>query len=302
MFLRDVFPEARHISYFEYYFHATGGDLGFDPEFPVTLNNQVRVRVNNSIQLLSLVSCDQGLSPTQWQKERFPSELQSRIKVIHEGIDTRVVRPDDGAWINVGGRRLEAGDEAVTYVARNLEPYRGFHIFMRALPALQAKRPKARVLIVGGDEVSYGRHLPEGQTYRQRYCRELGDRVDWSRVHFLGKLPYARYLKVLQISTAHVYLTYPFVLSWSMLEAMAAGCALVASATSPVREVICHGENGLLVDFFDAESLASSVAEVLARPDDYRPMRKRARQTVVERYDLGTYCLPKALALIRRKE
>lgn len=300
MFLRDVFPDARHINYFEYYYYGTGGDLGFDPEFPDTLDDQLRVRVKNSTQLLSLVSCNQGLSPTQWQKQQFPAEFQSKIQVIHEGIDTQIIRPDGGAWIEVSGRRFKAGDEVVTYVARNLEPYRGFHIFLRALPALLAKRPAAHVLIVGGDEVSYGRHLPEGQSYRRRYCQEIGRRVDWSRVHFVGQLPYAKYLSVLQISAAHVYLTYPFVLSWSMLEAMAAGCALVASATGPVREVIRDGENGLLFNFFDAEQLACSVAEILARPDDYKPMRERARQTVAERYDLRTHCLPQMLEFLNR--
>ncbi|MES2538793.1 MAG: glycosyltransferase family 4 protein [Pseudomonadota bacterium] len=298
LFLRDVFPDARHIDYFEFYYHGADGDVGFDPEFPATLDDRLKVRVKNSTQLHSLVACDQGWSPTEWQKQRFPAEFHSRIRVIHEGVDTQAIGPDAGAWIDAGARRFHAGDEVVTYVARNLEPYRGFHVFMRALPALLAQRPDAHVLIVGGDEVSYGRRLPDGQTYRQLYCEELGDRVDWPRVHFLGKLPYAAYLKVLQVSAAHVYLTYPFVLSWSMLEAMAAGCALVASATSPVQEVVRDGENGLLVDFFDGEGLARSVAEVLARPENFRAMRERARRTVVDDYDLRTHCLPRLLEML----
>ncbi|HJV25771.1 MAG TPA: glycosyltransferase family 4 protein [Aromatoleum sp.] len=294
LFLRDAFPEARHINYFEYYYRGRGGDVGFDPEFPTTLDDRLRVRVKNSTQLQSLVSCDHGLAPTRWQKQRFPAEFQPKIEVIHEGVDTTQVRPDATACVCVAGQTLKAGDEIVTYVARNLEPYRGFHTFMRALPALLRRRPNARVLIAGGDEVSYGARLPNG-SFRELYCRELGDTVDWSRVHFLGKLPYAQYLKVLQVSAAHIYLTYPFVLSWSMLEAMAAGCALVASATEPVQEVLRHGDNGLLVDFFDAQALADTVSQVLQDPVTASALRLRARQTIVDHYDLRTRCLPRML-------
>lgn len=295
LFLKDIFPNARIIQYFEYYYQGTGGDVGFDPEFPSTLDDQLRVRIKNTTQLHSLIGCDQGVSPTAWQQSRYPAELRNKIEVIHEGIDTEIVKPDAGAWVEINGQRLQAGDEIVTYVARNLEPYRGFHTFMRSLPKLQALRPNAKVIIVGGDEVSYGKRLPEGQTYRQRYCAEVQDRVDWSRVFSVGKLPYADYLKVLQISAAHVYLTYPFVLSWSMLEAMAAGCLLVASDTAPVKEVIEDGQNGLLVDFFDHDRLANKVAEVLANPEIYQSLRNNARKTIVEQYDLKTLCLPKML-------
>lgn len=295
LFLKDVFPNAKIIQYFEYYYQGTGGDVGFDPEFPSTLDDQLRVRIKNSTQLHSLIGCDQGISPTAWQQSRYPVELRNKIEVIHEGIDTEIVKPDAGTWVEINGQRLQAGDEIVTYVARNLEPYRGFHTFIRTLTKLQALSPKAKVIIVGGDEVSYGKRLPEGQTYRQRYCAEVQDQVDWRRVFFVGKLPYADYLKVLQISAAHVYLTYPFVLSWSMLESMAAGCLLVASDTAPVKEVIEDGQNGLLVDFFDHDQLANKVAEVLASPEKYKPLRDQARRTIIEQYDLRTICLPKML-------
>ena len=298
LFLKDVFPEARHVQYFEYYYHGTGGDVGFDPEFPSSLDDRLRIRLKNATQLHSLVACDQGLSPTRWQYSRYPAEFRAKIEVCHDGIDTAVARPDATAGFSVDGLQLRAGDEVVTYVARNLEPYRGFHTFVRSLPRLQALRPSARVVVVGGDEVSYGRKPAEGTTYRQQYLAEVEGRVDLSRVHFTGKLPYADYLRLLQVSAAHVYLTYPFVLSWSMLEAMASGCALVASATPPVQEVVEDGRNGLLTGFFDADALAGRVAEVLARPEHWQSMRKAARDTVLDRYDLRTVCLPRILSLL----
>ncbi|HZX26893.1 MAG TPA: glycosyltransferase, partial [Telluria sp.] len=251
LFLRELFPRARHVHYCEYYYHADGADVAFDPEFPSGFDDRLRIKLKNNTQLIGLMECDAGIAPTRWQQSLYPAPLRPAISVLHEGIDTGVLQPVPQATLDVDGHVLRAGDEVVTYVARNLEPYRGFHRFMRALPLLQKLRPQARVLIVGGDDVSYGRRLPAGTTYRQKYCAELEGQVDWSRVHFLGKLPYLRYLNVLQVSAAHVYLTYPFVLSWSMLEAMACGCLVVGSATAPVQEVITDGENGLLTDFFD---------------------------------------------------
>lgn len=292
LFLRELFPAARHIHYCEYYFHADGGDAGFDPEFPSSTEGRAQLPFKNSAQLLGLTQCDEGIAPTQWQRSRYPKEYQPRIHVLHEGIDTSVAVPDSEAILEVDGHTFQAGDEIVTFVARNLEPYRGFHSFMRALPQLQALRPSARVIIVGGDGVSYGQSLPEGESYRQKYQAEIGDQVDWSRIHFVGKLSYDDYLKVLQVSAVHVYLTYPFVLSWSMLEAMACGCLMVASATAPVEEMITDGENGLLTDFFDTEMLARKVAGALSDPAAYKPLRARAREFVVEHYDLRTHCLP----------
>jgi glycosyltransferase involved in cell wall biosynthesis len=285
LFLKDVFPDARVLLYCEFFYGARGSDLGFDPEFPVSEEKRLRSRVMNAPLLMSLDASDFGMAPTWWQHRQFPAAQKPRIAVIHDGIDTDAVRP---------GPAPE--EELITYVSRNLEPYRGIHTFMRAIPEIQRRRPNSRIVIVGGEDVSYSPRLPEGQTYRGCMLKELGGRIDLSRVQFLGRIPYADYVRLLQRSAVHVYLTYPFVLSWSMLEAMSAGCLVVGSRTAPVEEVIRDGKNGLLTDFFSAQAIAAKVDEALSI--DQRPLREQARATVVERYDLKRVCLPAQLRLV----
>jgi glycosyltransferase involved in cell wall biosynthesis len=287
LFLKDVFPAARVLLYCEYFYRTRGGDLGFDPEFPASDEKLLRLRVMNAPLLMSLDASDWGMAPTLWQQSRFPGAYRSRMTVIHDGIDTDAVTPG-----------TDGDEEIITYVARNLEPYRGFHVFMRAIPEIQKRRPQARIVIVGGDEVSYSPRLPGGLTYRARLLRELDGRIDLSRVHFAGRLPYADYVALLRKSSVHVYLTYPFVLSWSLIEAMAAGCLVVASRTPPVEEVVADGKNGLLVDFFSTEAIAARVDEALKNREYFKPLRENARRTAVERFDLRRVCLPRQLQLV----
>lgn len=300
LFLRDIYPKASITLYCEFYYRAGGADVGFDPEFPSSLDDTFRVRIKNATSLLSLEAADAGLSPTQWQRRAFPREFRNRIEVVHEGVDTDVVKPEPATEVILAEKKLKltAQDEVVTYIARNLEPYRGFHIFMRAVPEIQKRRPRAHVLVVGDEGVSYGQALPKGQTYKQKMLDEIGGKIDMNRLHFLGPVPYETLLRVYQISSAHVYLTYPFVLSWSVLEAMAAGCAVVASRTAPVEEVIADRKNGFLVDFFKPEEVAARVDEVMENGPDVLAVRKQARRTVVGRYDLRRVCLPAHLELL----
>jgi glycosyltransferase involved in cell wall biosynthesis len=301
LFLRDVFPNAVIVDYFEFFYRTVGSDVGFDKEFQqYNLDDICRIRVRNSCHLLSLETCDWGLTPTAWQASQFPEVYRSKMNIIHEGVDTDVVRPDpDAAFRIPQGPAFTAKDQVITFVNRNLEPYRGFHIFMRALPKILKQNPKAHVVLLGGDEVSYGRPPQEGGSWKQKMLEEVGAELDMKRVHFVGKLPYERYLQLLQVSSAHVYLTYPFVLSWSMLESMAAGCVVIASNTAPVTEVIEHGHDGLLVDFFDVEGLASTVTEVLENPENYQSMRSNARETITARYDLKKVCLPQQISFLQ---
>ncbi|MFL9709987.1 glycosyltransferase family 4 protein [Methylobacillus sp. Pita1] len=284
---KDIYPGVPLVTFFEFFYQTKGADAGFDPEYPLALDDFLRIRTKNITNLLSLHAADIGISPTAWQRSLYPPEYQDKIRLIHEGINTDAARPDPTAWLQLGsGLKLTRQDEVITYVSRNLEPYRGFHTFMRALPEILRRRPKCHVLIVGGNDVSYGRKLPPGETYRAKLLQEVPG-LDLGRVHFLGKLPYQQYLRVLQVSAAHVYLTVPFVLSWSMLEAMSAGCLVIGSRTAPVEEVIRHEENGLLVDFFSGEQLADAIDRVFAAPDQLQAMRDAARATIIERYPLS---------------
>ncbi len=305
LFLQQVWPKARLGIYCEFFYRAEGGDVGFDPEFPSTDPDAAcRLQLKNANYELHFALAHAGLAPTQWQASLFPESFASRLSVIHDGIRTDQVRPDAQARVQLktanGPLSLGRDDEVITFVNRNLEPYRGYHQFMRALPALLKARPKARVLIIGGNDVSYGAAPPPGptgkaQTWREIFLNEVKDQLDLSRVHFVGKVPYVDFLRVLQVSTVHVYLTYPFVLSWSLLEAMSVGCAIVASNTAPVREAIRHGETGQLVDFFDPSALAEQVIALCDNPAERVRLGAQARAFAVENYDLQTRCLPRQI-------
>ena len=301
LFLKDVWPEAVLGMYCEFFYHPSGADVGFDPEFlPTDEGDVCRLRLKNANNLLHFQFADAAIAPTHWQRSLFPEPFRSRITVIHDGIDTDAIAPAPGVRLTLNDNlTLTRDDEIVTFVNRNLEPYRGYHIFMRALPDILRARPRARVLIVGGDETSYGSNPPSGRKWRDIFLEEVRDRLDLGRVHFLGKLPYPQFLSLLQVSRVHVYLTYPFVLSWSLLEAMSVGCAIVASDTSPVREAIIHDETGRLVDFFDPDALTSAVCDVLESPDARHRLGQAARLFARRHYDLKTVCLPRQLEWVR---
>ena len=297
--LRAVFPKARLAIYCEYYYRAEGQDVNFDEVHGFFgVDGNAGVACLNAATLVGLAECDVALSPTEWQRSTYPAIFRDKIGVVHEGVDTDIVSPDPLARFALpGGRELTRSDEIVTYISRSLEPMRGFHVFLRALPALLAARPRAEIVIVGGEQPSYGPPPPEGDDWKSYLLRGALPQLDLARVHFVGRLPYSAYLDLLRISSAHVYLTFPFVLSWSLIEAMSAGCTIVASDTAPVREAIEPGVNGLLVPFHDDAALARTLAAVLEAPASHASLGAAARRTALQRYDRRA-CVPRALRLL----
>lgn len=304
LFLDDVWPGVKQLVYAEFFVGPRGLDVGFDPEFgAMDLERSIRVRAKNGSYALAALGAHALVAPTHFQASTFPPDLRNRMEVIHDGIDTKSAAPRAEARLAIPGTDLifAPGDEVITNINRHLEPLRGIHTLLRALPEVLAARRKAHAVIIGAEGGSpYGAPPPEGKSWRDVYLEEVGDRLDRSRVHFLGRVPREIYLDALAVSAAHVYLTYPFVLSWSLLESMSAGCNIIASDTAPVREAIQDGRNGSLVDFFDIKGLSARLIEALAEPARFAALRTQARADAVARYDLDTVCLPQMVSLAER--
>ncbi len=302
LFLRDVWPQTPILSYQEFFYQAEGFDYDFDPEFKCDSLNwaeRANIRMKTSFMQLVLEASTWNITPTEFQRSSFPKRWQKQISCLHDGIDTELAAPssDSNPLTLPNGTVISRDTPLVTFVNRVIEPYRGCHTFIRSIPAIQRANSKAEIVIVGeaaGD--GYGVSPKEG-TWRDHFLNEIRGKYDPTKVHFAGKLDHSSYLNVLQKSWVHVYLTIPFVLSWSMLEAMSCGCTLVGSSTAPVQEVIQHQENGLLTSFFDSYSLAQNVCDLLDNRTLARKLGHAARATVEEKYSLKK-CLPRQLALM----
>jgi len=284
LYMKDIFPGRPLLCNFEWYYHAHGTDSDFDPSEKLTADDEVRIRTKNVSLLLDLASSDGGVVPMHWQKRQFPEIFDSKLTVMHEGIDTGYHQPAEGVRLVLPrvGLDLSGAKEVVTYVSRGFEPYRGFPQAVEALAEVLERRPEAHVVLVGEDRAAYGRAAPDGKTWKQLALEKFP--LDPARAHFTGPLTTAEYRAVLQASSAHLYLTRPFVLSWSVMEAMSAGCAVVASRTPPVEEVVEDGVNGILVDFFQPRQAADALCVILENPAAFQAMRGKARESMVSRY------------------
>lgn len=284
---KSIFPKATLLGYCEFFHHPQGVDAGFDPEFGARdLQSQWGIRDLNAVELLGLEAMDMGLSPTRWQRDLFPAAYRSRIRVIHEGVDTVFYSPKESAAFELpSGRVVTRKDKIVSFATSSLEPYRGIHTFTRSLPLILRQHPDCHIVIAGASgNPRYG-VAPEieGLPLVDALIREAG--ISGDHLHRVGILEREAYRNLLRVSSAHVYLTVPFVLSWSLMEAMATGCSVVASDTSPVVEVLRHEENALLVDFFSPHGVAEAVNRLLSEPSAFDPLGLRARQTILSRYD-----------------
>lgn len=314
LFIKEVWPNAKLMNYFEFYYNTSNSDVDFDKVDGLNVdqdfNMYTKLIARNQPLLMSYMQSDALIAPTQFQANVAPKEIKKNIHVIHDGVDTNILKPYNDAFITITKDKglteekelkLTKKNKIITFVNRTLEPYRGYHIFMRSLPQILEKHPDAYVLIIGEKHgVSYGAKPPDGKTYKDMFLDEvredLKDHIN--QIKFLGRVDYKSLLSVFAISSAHIYLTYPFVLSWSMLEAMSMGCLVIGSKTEPVTEVLKDNYNGLLVDFHDHDELAKKVNECLSNKSDYDEIRKKARDTIIENYDLKSVCLPKQLELV----
>jgi glycosyltransferase involved in cell wall biosynthesis len=295
--LRDVWPDSPMLGYFEFYYQHDKADVGFDPEFPADPLDYPRIRAKNAINHVALNLGCAGQTPTQWQRSTYPDWAQPKIDLVWEGVDLEICSPDPNAHkktLKVGDMTIRPSDKLVTYVSRDLEPYRGFHTMMRTLPDLMRARKDLKVVMVGGDGISYGAAPRQGGTWREAMLAEVGKDIDMDRVVFPGRVPYSTYLAALRRSDAHVYLTYPFVASWSLREALAIGCPVIGGDTETVREFITHGDNGLLAPTVDSQALARTILGLLEDKILTRKLRANARAYAERRLAmadyLGSYC------------
>ena len=296
LFLPEWAPEIPIINYFEYYYHPHDSDLDFRKEFPVDPMDFLRAKSRNAMILLDLVNCRKGYSPTKFQKGLFPAEFQSKIEVIFDGIDTDFYHHRAGVRRRVGGVEIPASTRIVTYISRGFESLRGFDIFMRAAKRIYERFPEVLFVAVGSDRVAYGgdHKYIKHKSFKEHVMEQ--DKYDPSKFLFTGSIPARDLVDVLSLSDLHIYLTAPFVLSWSLMNALACGCTVLASDTAPVREMIVQGHNGLLVDFFDVEGIASAAVDVLKAPALFRHLGEEGERMIHDQYSLDKI-IPKLTAL-----
>ena len=308
LFVKNVWPNAKVISYLEFFYYSNNADVDFDPEFK--FDNQFlanKLSARNAPIVLDLYQSDHVVTPTEFQASLAPETFRDKLTIIHEGIDTELLKRNDDIKIDINGNVLTNDNKIVLYIARNLEPYRGYHSFIRSIPGVLKNHPDAYILVVGGHDVSYGHKPPEGKNFSDIFFKEVKDNLNKKernifekQVLFLGWLDYEKLIKLMQICTTHVYLSYPFVLSWSLLESMSCESIIIGSNTKPVKEVIKHNKTGLLVDFFDYKEISNAISSVLSSPKGFEKIRKSARDLIIDKFDLHKVSIPKYLELIER--
>jgi len=295
LFLRELY-ECPIINYFEYFYHTHNSDMDFRPDFPAGELDRLRAKARNAMVLLDLENCDRGYCPTHWQRDRFPKTLSDKLRVIFDGVDTRLWRPLPNVPRRLGDKSFPESVRIVTYASRGFESMRGFDIFMKMAKKLYERRSDVLFLVAGEDRVCYGgdENVTGEKSFKEWVLTQ--DEYDLSRFVFLGRVPPRVLARVFALSDLHVYLTVPFVLSWSLINALACGATVLASDTAPVREVIEHEKNGLLVDFFDIDGLAATANQVLDRPKDFQHLGTAGVERVQDHYSLDV-CLPRMLDL-----
>ena len=299
LFLRELYPQTPQIGYFEYFYRTHDSDVDFRHDLQLLSDNELlRCRARNAQLLLDLHNCDAGYTPTQFQRAQLPQEYQPKVRQIFDGIDIGFWKQSALGSRTYQGITIPADSRMVTYVSRGFESLRGFDIFLQAADRICRARPDVHVVVVGEDRVCYGgdSKFIGQQTFKEWTINKY--RPDLSRIHFVGRLPPDQLVNLFSISDVHLYLTGPFVLSWSLMNALSCSCVVLASDTAPVREVIQQGQTGLLADFFDVEAFTETALRVLKSPDEFRHLGIAGRQLIESRYSLPD-CLQQLQQLFR---
>jgi len=296
--IAEVWPDVPQILWPELWVHPEHGGHGHDPRMRLPgLEEQLQQLGRNCLTRAALDQAAAWVLPTRHQANSFPQRFQDgRLHVIHEGIDTTLACPKPSVTYQVRGITISRETPTITFVNRNLERLRGFDLFVRALPRILRQHPTVRVLIVGDNDRGYGGGPAGDKPLRQQLLDELGSELDLERIHFLGRIPHPQLIALLQASWVHVYLSYPFVLGWSLLEAMACGCCVVGSAGMPVDEVIRNGVEGVLVPITHERLLAQAVLGCLADGGRRDQFGRAARQAALAWDQKVT--LPRLAALV----
>ena len=300
LFLRDLYPKVPIVNLFEYFYRPRDpqSDMGYRSDLGWSLPDifYLRARARNAMILLDLQNCTLGYCPTQFQRSTIPDIYSPKLRVIFDGIERSVyhghdekLRPalDQREMRRVAGIDVPAGTRIVTYVSRGFESMRGFDLFMRAAKIIAQKFPDVLFIVVGTDRIAYGgdeTFLPKGTTFKQWTLAQ--DQYDLNKFHFPGNLPPRELALLLASTDLHIYLTVPFVLSWSMMDAMSCGAVVLGSDTAPVREMIRDGENGMLADLFDVEQIAGKAIGALRDPAAFRPLGRAAEQLIAQNYSV----------------
>ncbi len=286
------------VNYCEYYFAQHRRDLTYRIDLPPAEPAPFFPRCINAATLASLVACGAGYAPMHWQRRSFPQRFWPKIEVHFDGIDTTLYRPQRTSLV-VNGQTIPEDTRVVTFVARGLESMRGFDLFMRVAKRICRERSDVLFVIAGDEETYYGwDQLHTGPHSFKQWVLSQGD-YDLSRFIFLGHIEPARLAQVFGRSDLHIYLSVPFVVSWSLLNALACGCVVLGSQVDPVREVVEPGRTGLLEPLFDIDRLAETALGVLADPGKYRPLGQAARESVEEKYSLDV-CIPELKEFFER--
>ena len=288
--LRRVCRDVPWISYPELWGNPRSLGFGFDQSLDGLTPEATRFSSANLITELALLQSSASVVASRSQLLSFPKSLQHRLTLQPEGVDLQRIKPDASACLTIPKMGLEfrAGQPLVTFISRHLEPLRGLRQMLMAWPLVSQTIPEAQLLLVGGKGQGYSLQRPKGQNHLEDALNNLPDTTNRRTIHCLGRLPYEEMLTLLQCSACHVALSYPYTLSWSVLEALSCGVPVISNPDSPISVELGDDANKALalVPFDDIASLSLKTIELLQHPQRARAMGAAGRSWIEQNASL----------------